>query len=388
MRGYIALATLLFAPSPARSELRKSELAKLAPPLCKDEDNDCAYWAHTGECSHNWAWMKKTCARSCGACLGPCADAEASCTGWAKAGECESNERFMLERCPASCDLCPKLHGKTRECDGCLVMQEVAWRLLQPPPSPPPSPDATPAIGVHVDRLLPILSEMCITHEWTSLDVSLTYQHLCERLLSRHYERMIESWRALLFGPSHPGEPEFVHAPLTRLLDRSLVLKQKHSLCAAAAPAGLGACGVRQLETLRTGHAVGAGACESCRAYVMDAVAVLRRTGFTFAPSDGADYRRAAELLRRLCDDLEMRHNTSAVASASLLYEQCTAMASESHGVLVGLLERWPRLDIVDHMCTSRLQLCSDAEPWPGRNPAMGGTMGGGALREELREEL
>ena len=80
------------------------------------------------------------------------------------------------------------------------------------------------------------------------------------------------------------------YAPAARLLNRSLVLRQKLALCAsdggAPLPLGLGVCKERQRHALPIGAALSRGACASCRAYVHDAVSVLRRTGMVGKPSD------------------------------------------------------------------------------------------------------
>jgi len=54
----------------------------------------------------------------------------------------------------------------------------------------------------------------------------------------------------------------------------------------APLPLGLGVCKERQRHALPIGAALSRGACASCRAYVHDAVSVLRRTGMVVKPSD------------------------------------------------------------------------------------------------------
>jgi len=389
---------LLFAITPGRTDLRRSEiLKKNERPPCEDKDNDCRYWAHQGECESSWTWMSHHCAKSCGACLGTCDDSIGDCVGWAAAGECEANERFMLERCPLSCDLCPRFTGRKRECDSCLAMQEVAWRLLQPqqlpatgsarfpqrahqrafnrialetspPPAPPPSP--SPIVTVHWSRLPEVLAELCSSPQWWNTGASIHYHRLCERQMSQHFEQMIGSWQTAFFPHlQHDGMPVggldpanvTYDAPLELVLNRRIVLDQKWALCTSPAPLGMGECTESHVDALQLGRSLTDEPCQICRAFVTDAVALFRRTGRTFKPSDWEGYELAKEQLHDICDDLEMRHNISS-SSMPLVQETCSKIAAEHLGALQSIVTQWPRKGLVDYMCTATLSFCKTVD--------------------------
>ena len=334
--------------------------------------------------------MSKNCALSCGACLGRCEDQDDECAAWANDEECEANQRFMVERCPASCNLCPRLSGSARECDACLTMQEVAWRTLQPRLN---KSGTGMDRGVHINKLPIHMSFLCAGHEWVSLDASIPYHVWCETEISRHYDKLVGRWRGLLYAraspPSH-GEPHpeplstlLPYPPSEILVDRRLALRQKRELCASSPPSGMGMCSERDWIVLGVGRPVqGRGACAVCRAYVADAVAVLRRTGLQATPDTGVHYRRASNLLHGVCDDLEMRHERQhnlSSAPGALLHGQCTSMVAQHSETLMTLVHQWPRVGIVDHICTSTLNLCTHTESGQEDPHAYSGT------RDELR---
>ena len=86
------------------------------------------------------------------------------------------------------------------------------------------------------------------------------------------------------------------------------------ALCATPAPLGMGMCDARDELLLRLGEPiVDMDKCSICRIYVRDAVAIQRRTGFKVFPSFGVQYKTAVGKLNGVCEDLQMRHNTSGV---------------------------------------------------------------------------
>ena len=93
----------------------------------------------------------------------------------------------------------------------------------------------------------------------------------------------------------------------------------------APLPLGLGVCKERQRHALPIGAALSRGACASCRAYVHDAVSVLRRTGMVVKPSD----RDGCEAVGRSAVQ------ASAVTSAG--------QAVQTDGALYKLYKRPPR---------------------------------------------
>ena len=44
-------------------------LGKAPPPPCRDEHEDCEFFASEGECDNNVHWMQKNCKKSCGGCI-------------------------------------------------------------------------------------------------------------------------------------------------------------------------------------------------------------------------------------------------------------------------------------------------------------------------------
>ena len=44
-------------------------LGKAPPPPCRDEHEDCDFFASEGECEQNVHWMEKNCKKSCGGCI-------------------------------------------------------------------------------------------------------------------------------------------------------------------------------------------------------------------------------------------------------------------------------------------------------------------------------
>ena len=217
-----------------------------------------------------------------------------------------------------------------------------------------------PLLGLHVSRVGHVLSELCNSYEWAALDTSLAYRHACERQLAQHFDQIVTSWREMLFPTATDKKGADKHAnnaPLHLVYDRSLVLEQKWALCATAAPLGMGVCEEPQLSVLNFGAAVGLGACESCRTFVADAVAVLRRSGYLALPYEGAVHKRMTHQIEGVCDDIAMRHNTSGVAYTEL-HEQCTLLKSRHLEDLYNLAGSWSRADLVDHMCADTLMVC------------------------------
>jgi hypothetical protein len=84
-------------------------------PGCTDDNASCAYWASTGQCTANPAFMLKACRNSCKTLgftlsaqddckvLPPCTDDSTSCSYWAATGECNVNPLYMLGSCKKSC---------------------------------------------------------------------------------------------------------------------------------------------------------------------------------------------------------------------------------------------------------------------------------------------
>ncbi len=325
---------------------------------CVDAERDCRYWAHSGECRHNWDWMSTRCPLSCGVCLGDCSDVDAACSDWAAAGECESNERYMLERCPASCDLCPTLTGGALECDACVALQEALWRNLAHR-----AEHATGGGGGgggggsgKAGTISPVtmrraVSDICIAHEWLSLEASGAYASWCELTISLRSAEIEASWRALL------------DASPAALLDRSSALKQKLAMCTVSGgPQALATCDERRSARLRLAAPVGDGLCSACRAYVRDAVSLLRRGGVSFPDTETADYRRATHALGGVCDDLDMRHNGTAGVPSSRVYENCNELVSTHLDALAKLVSAWHHHSVEHEMCARTLRLCSDAD--------------------------
>jgi hypothetical protein len=85
---------------------------------CKDNHENCPFWAGTGECDENFIYMRTECPMSCEVCVeeedeasrhypvGQCKDNHDNCHIWAEVGECDANAIYMREQCPLSCELC------------------------------------------------------------------------------------------------------------------------------------------------------------------------------------------------------------------------------------------------------------------------------------------
>merc|ERR1719384_1869646 len=73
---------------------------------CSDDNPSCEFWANSGECERNPAFMLANCRLSCGVCTPSCSDDNPSCGFWASIGECASNPAFMLANCRQSCGVC------------------------------------------------------------------------------------------------------------------------------------------------------------------------------------------------------------------------------------------------------------------------------------------
>jgi len=72
---------------------------------CSDDNPSCEFWANSGECERNPAYMLANCRLSCGVCA-PCSDDNPSCEFWANSGECARNPVYMLANCRRSCGVC------------------------------------------------------------------------------------------------------------------------------------------------------------------------------------------------------------------------------------------------------------------------------------------
>ncbi|KAK5973297.1 hypothetical protein GCK32_009868, partial [Trichostrongylus colubriformis] len=85
---------------------------------CFNENQCCAPWAATGECSRNPGYMTEWCKASCGICrtqyrlVDDCSDRHVNCKGWANAGECQSNTLWMTENCRLSCGKCAQTRAQ------------------------------------------------------------------------------------------------------------------------------------------------------------------------------------------------------------------------------------------------------------------------------------
>jgi len=89
---------------------------------CVDGNKSCPNWAQKGECSKNPGYMLVNCKKSCNQCSsGPtttkrpttttrpdsdCTDNNNSCASWASSGECSKNPDYMLVNCKKSCGQC------------------------------------------------------------------------------------------------------------------------------------------------------------------------------------------------------------------------------------------------------------------------------------------
>ncbi|XP_045607357.2 uncharacterized protein [Procambarus clarkii] len=72
---------------------------------CDDAHTDCQFWADHDQCLENHVWMNVHCRRACGYCEA-CWEANRLCPEWAALGECEDNPDYMRHYCRRSCGLC------------------------------------------------------------------------------------------------------------------------------------------------------------------------------------------------------------------------------------------------------------------------------------------
>jgi len=102
-------------PPRRKAPVEAKAAARRVDPTCVDDHENCAYWAKSGECDNNAAFMKASCKASCGVCnggkpppkkRGACQDTNDNCATWAAIGECQSNPGFMLTNCPVTCKMC------------------------------------------------------------------------------------------------------------------------------------------------------------------------------------------------------------------------------------------------------------------------------------------
>ena len=67
--------------------------------------SQCDNWVISKYCTQTYAsWMKTNCASSCGHCV--CKDNNNQCASWARTGECQKNPKYMLLNCQKSCAVC------------------------------------------------------------------------------------------------------------------------------------------------------------------------------------------------------------------------------------------------------------------------------------------
>ena len=67
--------------------------------------SQCDNWVVSKYCTQTFAaWMKTNCASSCGYCV--CKDNNNQCAYWAKNNECQKNPKYMLLQCQKSCNVC------------------------------------------------------------------------------------------------------------------------------------------------------------------------------------------------------------------------------------------------------------------------------------------
>ncbi|KAG7161521.1 tyrosinase-like protein tyr-3-like 3 [Homarus americanus] len=77
------------------------------PEDCVNKNQYCAYWAASGFCFTNNAYMKINCKKSCNFCgTSDCEDQNRYCSSWAKNGQCQQNPKYMSLFCKKSCNLC------------------------------------------------------------------------------------------------------------------------------------------------------------------------------------------------------------------------------------------------------------------------------------------
>nr|QBH70098.1 CreM12-ShK5 [Colubraria reticulata] len=90
---------------------------------CEDKHRNCAAWAGVGQCGKKPDYMLNNCKKSCTKCDendndngkkdGNCKDENRSCSSWAESGECDNNPGYMLTYCKKSCGVCGG--GKVKE---------------------------------------------------------------------------------------------------------------------------------------------------------------------------------------------------------------------------------------------------------------------------------
>ncbi|VDP05806.1 unnamed protein product [Heligmosomoides polygyrus] len=89
---------------------------------CFNENQCCAPWAASGECTRNVGYMSEWCKASCGHCrpqyrlVDDCSDRHPNCLGWSRQGECTKNVLWMTENCRKSCGKCSQ--SRTQACGG------------------------------------------------------------------------------------------------------------------------------------------------------------------------------------------------------------------------------------------------------------------------------
>jgi ShK domain-like len=114
------------APTMAGGSLTNPPTTSATGSSCIDKQDECSFWADSGECQSNPAFMTPNCPESCGLCeFGgggggsgggggnetDCKDDRQECVGWANAGECENNPAFMSQNCQLSCGICTGTGG-------------------------------------------------------------------------------------------------------------------------------------------------------------------------------------------------------------------------------------------------------------------------------------
>ncbi|GMS86017.1 hypothetical protein PENTCL1PPCAC_8192, partial [Pristionchus entomophagus] len=90
---------------------------------CFNENECCATWAATGECTANAAYMRDWCKASCRTCVpkmyrlvDDCSDRHLNCASWSGSGECTANAPWMTENCRKSCNKCGS--SRAQSCGG------------------------------------------------------------------------------------------------------------------------------------------------------------------------------------------------------------------------------------------------------------------------------
>jgi len=118
---------------------------------CEDKSQHCSKWQKEGFCDPNssyYAYMKDTCAKTCGTCRPldvDCEDDMETCKSWAEAGYCAKDSPYhgwMAESCRLSCGFCKKEPTKTPP-------------ATTRPPTPPPTTVKTDETVSVTERPLP-----------------------------------------------------------------------------------------------------------------------------------------------------------------------------------------------------------------------------------------